>query len=82
MGKYYCNENNKVYDENFNEIGSFRYTKEVDGLTQITKSETVAMLNFCTEKDASGWYIITTKVPAEAMAAAAQKVYNEMEGKR
>lgn len=79
---YYCIEDMKIYDEAFNEIGAFKYTGEVEGLTRITKNETAAMLNFCTEKDPSGWYILTADIPADVMATAAEKVYREMEGKR
>lgn len=77
MRKYYCNENQKIYDEQFNEIGSYKYTNEVEGLTRITKGKFRAELNFCDKKDTSGWYIITMDVPEDAMVAAAKKVYRE-----
>lgn len=81
MKKYYCNENQKIYDEQFNEVGSYKYTNEVEGLTRITKDRFRAELNFCDKKDASGWYIITVDVPEDAMVAAAKKVHRETEGR-
>ena len=34
----------KIYDENFNEIGTFEFTNEVEGLTQITKDRFLAKI--------------------------------------
>ena len=82
LKRYYCAENKAVYDESFNEIGRYIYTKDVEGLTRITKSSFIADMNFCGEKDDSGWYIIKTEVPVDVMATAAEKVYAETEGKR
>lgn len=69
----------KVYDEQFQEIGTFHYTNEVKDLTQITKDKFIAQLHgLDVDVNVNGWYIIEKDLPLDALKAVCNNLIQNM----
>jgi len=75
--KFYNLDDYTVLNGDFEVIGKFKYTNEVEGLTEVTKDKFKASLHLMSDSDRNdkGFFVITNEIPLEALEAASARLY-------
>lgn len=76
--KFYNLDDYTILNSDFEVIGKFKYTNEVEGLTQVTKNKFKASLHFMNDNDMNekGYFIITNDIPMNVLKKACDRLHN------